>query len=149
MTSRWHPLSDMRTEVNRLQDEMNRLFDRWGVSGGRMFSRAPAFPALNVWEDDDNLFVEAELPGLELDDLEIYVTGENQLSLKGERKVPTLEKGTWHRQERGYGAFSRLVELPYGVKADRVTAQFRNGVLTVTLPKREEVKPRKIEVKSS
>jgi HSP20 family protein len=139
----------MRAEVNRLQDEMNRLFDRWGVSGGRMFSRAVAFPALNIWEDDDNLFVEAELPGLELSDLEIYVSGENQLSLKGERKLPALEKGTWHRQERGYGAFSRLVELPYAVKAERVTAQFRNGVLTITLPKREEVKPRKIEVKSS
>jgi len=139
----------MRTEVNRLQDEMNRLFDRWGVSGSRMFSRVAAFPALNVWEDEDNLFVEAELPGLELDDLEIYVTGENQLSVKGERKQPTLEKGTWHRQERGYGAFSRLVELPYAVQSERVSAQFRNGVLTMTLPKREEVKPRKIEVKSS
>jgi len=139
----------MRVEANRLQEEMNRLFDRWGVSGGRMFTRTPVFPALNIWEDDDNLFVEAELPGLELADLEIYVTGENQLSLKGERKLPEMQSGAWHRQERSYGAFSRLVELPYAVQADKVTAQFRHGVLTIQLPKREEVKPRKIEIKST
>jgi len=149
MTTRWQPFSDMRTEVNRLQEEMNRLFDRWGVSGARMFSRHAVYPALNIWDDEDNLYVEAELPGLELADLEIYVTGENQLSLRGERKVPTLEKGAWHRQERGYGSFSRLIELPYAVKADQVTAEFRHGVLNIVLPKREEVKPRKIEIKSS
>ena len=148
MTTRWQPFSDMRVEMNRLQEEMNHLFERWGVNGPRRAARAQ-YPALNVWEDDDNVFVEAELPGLDLEDLEIYVTGENQLSIKGERKVPVLEKGVWHRQERGYGAFSRLVELPYAVNADTVSAQFRHGILTITLPKREEVKPRRIEVKSS
>lgn len=139
--TRWNPVLEMR-------DEMSRLFDRWGMNGPRSLSRAQ-YPLLNLWEDEDNLFVEAELPGFEMDDLEIYVTGENQLSLKGERKQPKHEGGTWHRQERGYGAFNRVVELPTSVNGEKVSAEFRNGVLTISLPKREEAKPRRIEVKTS
>ena len=79
----------------------------------------------------------------------MYVTGENQLSIKGERRPPELKDGTWHRQERGYGSFSRLMELPGAVDCDKVSAEFKNGVLTITLPKKEEAKPRRIEVSSS
>lgn len=140
-STRWNPVLEMR-------DEMNRLFDRWGMNGPRRYARAQ-YPLLNLWEDENNLYVEAELPGFEMDDLEIYVTGENQLSLKGERKQPAHEGGTWHRQERGYGAFNRIVELPSGVNGEKVSAEFKNGVLTISLPKREEVKPRRIEVKAS
>jgi HSP20 family protein len=125
---------------------MERYFGRNGGNGSRQLAAA-TFPALNLWEDNDNLFVEAELPGLELYDLEIYVNGDNQLTIKGERKRPAVEGGTWHRQERGYGTFSRLIELPQEVNADRVTAEFKNGILTITLPKREEIKPRRIQVK--
>ena len=95
----------------------------------------------------DAHLVEAELPGFNLDELEMYVTGENQLSIKGERKRPDPGKGTWHRQERGYGSFSRLIELPGPVDSSSVSAEFKDGVLTITLPKREEAKPRRIEVK--
>ena len=102
---------------------------------------------MNLWEDAGNLYVEAELPGLNLEDLEIYVTGENQLSIKGERKQLDLTQGTWHRQERGYGNFARLMELPSAVDSDQVSADFKQGVLTITLPKRESAKPRRIEVK--
>jgi HSP20 family protein len=133
--------------MNRLHDEMNRLFGRYS-NGVREFS-AGGYPPLNLWEDEDNLYVEAELPGFQLDDLEMYVTGDNQLSVKGQRKQPELGKGTWHRQERGYGAFSRLIELPGAVESEKVSAEFRNGVLTITLPKRAETKPRRIEVKAS
>jgi HSP20 family protein len=131
--------------MDRLHDEMNRLFGRYS-NGGREFSPG-GYPPLNLWEDEDNLYVEAELPGFNLDDLEMYVTGENQLSIKGARKPPMKEKGTWHRQERGYGAFSRLMELPGAVNSEQVSAEFKNGVLTITLPKKEEAKPRRIEVK--
>lgn len=113
-------------------------------SGG---SAPASYPPLNLREDESNLYVEAEFPGFNLDDLEMYVTGGNQLSIKGERKQPELEQGTWHRQERGYGSFSRLMELPGPVDGDRVSAEFRHGVLTITLPKKEEAKPRRIEVK--
>jgi HSP20 family protein len=146
MLTRWQPFGDVRAEVNRLHDEMNRLFGRY-TNGGREFSRA-SYPPLNLWEDDNNLYVEAELPGFSLEDLEMYVTGENQLSIKGERTQPQLTSGTWHRQERGYGAFSRLIELPGAVASQAVSAAFQNGVLTITLPKKPEAKPRRIEVRS-
>jgi len=131
--------------MGRLQHEMERLFGRG--NGARRYGYT-AFPPINLWEDDANLFVEAELPGFELSELEITVTGENQLSIKGERKQPELGEGTWHRQERGYGGFGRIIELPEYVDADKVTAEFHDGVLTVTMPRREEARPRRIDVKA-
>ncbi len=106
------------------------------------------YPALNLWEDEGHLYVEAELPGLELSDLEMYVTAQNQLTIKGERKAPAMESSTWHRQERGHGSFSRMIDLPGDVNADKVSAEFKHGVLTVTLPKAEKAKPRRISVKA-
>lgn len=147
MLTRWQPLGDVRTEINRLHDEMNRLFGRYG-NGARTLAPV-SYPPLNLWEDENNLYLEAELPGFNLDDLEMFVTGDNQFSIKGERKQPELEKGTWHRQERGYGNFSRLLELPSAVDSDKVSGEFKDGVLTVTLPKKEEAKPRRIEVKTN
>jgi HSP20 family protein len=146
MLTRWQPFGDVRGEMSRLHDEMNRLFGRYG-NGGREFSPG-GYPPLNLWEDESNLYVEAELPGFNLDDLEMYITGDNQLSIKGERKQPELENGTWHRQERGYGNFCRLMELPGAVDSDNVSAEFKTGVLTVTLPKKEKAKPQRIEVKT-
>ncbi len=141
MLTRWQSLGDMRSEVQRLHDEMNRMFGRYAGNGNvaREFSRG-VYPPMNLWEDAGNLYVEAELPGLNLEDLEIYVTGENQLSIKGERKQLDLTQGTWHRQERGYGNFARLMELPSAVDSDQVSADFKQGVLTITLPKRESAK---------
>jgi HSP20 family protein len=105
-----------------------------------------AYPAVNLWEEDERFLVEAELPGLAIDDLEIYVDSDNQLTLKGERKAPEHEEVNWHRQERGFGRFSRTLELPSEVDADQVSAEFKYGVLTITLPKKAEVKPRRVEV---
>jgi len=145
LSTRWQPMADAQAELTRLRDEMDRLFGRWT---GRRFPLAPTtYPLMNLWEDEDNLFVEAELPGMELGDLEIYVHGD-QLAVKGERKEPTCENGTWHRRERGYGKFARVLELPVTVNEDKVEAAFKNGVLTITLPKRAEAKPRRIEVRA-
>jgi HSP20 family protein len=135
-------------EMNRLQEEMERRFGRLAMNDPRR-SADSVYPPLNAWEDDDNLYVEAELPDLELTDLEIVVNGDNQLSIKGERKQPERENGTWHRQERGHGSFSRVGELPQYVDSDTVTAELKHGVLTITLPKRKEAKARRIEVKAS
>jgi HSP20 family protein len=145
LATRWQPFNGLWSEVSRLQREMDQLASQWGTSRSGRVAR-PAFPPLNVWEDQNNLHVEAELPGLCLDDLEIYVNGDNQLIIKGERKQPELGEAAWHRQERGYGEFSRLVELPEQVEAEKVSANFKHGVLVVTLPKREEVKPRRITI---
>jgi HSP20 family protein len=92
--------------------------------------------------------VEAELPGLDLKDLEIFVTGGTQLTLKGERKPQAPEKALWHRQERGFGAFNRTITLPFAVDAEKVEAKFENGVLLVKLAKHESARPRKIQVKA-
>ncbi|WP_153558214.1 Hsp20/alpha crystallin family protein [Roseimaritima sediminicola] len=140
LSTRWEPW----TELNRLSREMDRLFGRSGESSAM---GSGTFPALNVWEDDDSLFVEAELPGFNASDLEIYVTG-NQLTIKGVRQAPEREGGTWHRQERGYGSFHRMIELPVRVDGDKVSAESEQGVLRVTLPKSEAVKPRRIEVQT-
>jgi HSP20 family protein len=125
---------------------MDRLFGRY--ENGPSQSVVSTFPPLNMWEDDNHLHVETELPGFELDDLEIYVTGGNQLSIAGERKQPEHNGGAWHRQERGFGTFRRSLELPCDVDSESVEATFKSGVLTLTMPKSEDVKPRRIEVKS-
>jgi HSP20 family protein len=147
MLTRWQPLGQLWREMNRFQREMDRMFDRWpggGIGGGF----APAFPPLNVWEDGEFVYAEAELPGLKLDNLEIYVTGTDQLTLKGERQVPEVGKGVWHRQERGFGTFSRVVTLPVPVDANQVEARLEHGVLTIKMAKSEAAKPRKITVKA-
>lgn len=141
------PANTVWNQLQQLQQEMNQLFSRWGEDGGRWLGLAGGYPAVNVWEDADRVFVEAELPGLDPKDLEIYVTSGNQLTVKGERKPSVPEKGVWHRQERSFGSFSRSLTLPFHVNADKVDAKLENGVLLVTLPKHESARPRKITVK--
>ncbi|HEY8506409.1 MAG TPA: Hsp20/alpha crystallin family protein [Gemmataceae bacterium] len=133
-------------EVDRIQDEMTRLF------GGRFANgRGPsaAGPRVNVWEDDQNVYVETDLPGVPLDKLEIFIKEGNQLTIQGERPSPEFEGAVWHRQERPWGQFTRAVTLPVLVDADKVDARLEQGVLRLTLPKSEAAKPRKIQVKGS
>jgi HSP20 family protein len=144
--TRWSPFGNLFGPLQQFQSEMNRLFDRW-AGEGRMPGMG-VYPAFNVWEDADHCFVEAELPGVELKDLDITVLGGNQLTVKGERRPASVEKGVWHRQERTFGTFSRTLELPFHVDAEKVEAKLENGVLTVKLAKHESSRPRKIAVKS-
>ena len=144
--TRWQPFSPVWNQLTQLQSEMNRLFDHWGGDGNRAQA---VFPPLNISEGDDALMVEAELPGLDMKDLEIYVTGTDQLTLKGERKETLPQKSTQHRQERGFGKFVRVLTLPIPVDANKVEARLENGILTLKLPKHEAAKPRKIAVKGS
>ena len=148
LTTRWQPFGTVWPETNRLQEEMEQWLGRHVMSDPRQLARS-VYPPLNLWEDDNNLYVEAELPELELSDLEIVVDGDNQLSIKGEHKRPEQENGMWHRHERGHGSFSRMGELPQYVDSDKVTAELKHGVLTITLPKRQEAKARRIKVKAS
>jgi HSP20 family protein len=134
--------------VGRLYRQVNRLFDRFGLGDYAGPAVAGSYPPVNVWEDDDNVYAEAELPGLSLGQLEIYVTGGDQLTLQGERRPPEAGQGVWHRQERGFGTFSRAVPLPVAVDAEKVTARLEHGVLLVTLPKGEAARPRRIAVKA-
>ena len=130
-------------ELNRLHNEMERLF---GQRASSALTRVPAYPAVNVWEDDDNLYVESEVPGMNLEDFEIFVNDDNQLTLQGERKQPSGNAGTTHREERKHGRFSRIIQLPISVNGNATTAAYKGGVLQFTMPKKEESKPRRIAV---
>ena len=134
--------------VVRFRGDMDRLFDNFleDFPAARPFGRR-TFPAINVWEEGDKLYAEAEVPGLSMDDLEVFVQGD-ELSVKGERKEVEAEGVTYHRRERGVGKFSRVLHLPVEIDADKVAATLRHGVLTITLPKAQAVLPGKIEVKS-
>jgi HSP20 family protein len=146
---RWQPFNPVWGQLQQLQTELNRLFDRWGTDTGEGTAYGTtSYPAVNIWEDANSVFIEAELPGLDRQNLEIYVTGGNQLTLKGERKPTVPEKGVCHRQERGFGTFARVLTLPFDVNRDNVDARLDHGVLTVKLAKAESAKPRKINVKA-
>lgn len=133
--------------TNRIWDEVDRLLAP-GLST-RTNNAAPVpFPGLNLWEDEDNLYVEAELPGMTQDQIEITVAEGDQLTIAGQREAPAMKGSIWHRQEIGYGRFTRTVTLPVVVDADRVDAVCEYGVLTLTLPKSEMAKPKRINVKS-
>lgn len=139
-------LPNLWANFDRLQGEMDRLLEGWGVDLTR--GLAPAFPPVNVWEDGEAFYVEAELPGMTREQVTIAVTHKNQLTLTGERLDEEPEVGRWHRRERGFGRFQRILKLPLPVDAERVEARLENGLLQITLPKAEECKPRKILVKA-
>jgi len=111
--------------------------------------RPVSFPAVNIWTNDDYAFVTAEVPGVDPKDIDIALVG-GALTISGSRYMEELEENTrYHRQERGYGKFSRSIQLPFNVNAARVEANFKDGILSVNLPKAEEDKPRKISVKTA
>src|SRR5687768_15349648 len=135
-------------ELRGLHDEMNRLFSGSAPEHGE-FARGAWSPSVDIFEDENRLIVEAELPGMSREDFEITVEN-NVLTLKGERKFEKKTEGdNYHRVERSYGAFTRQFTLPQTVTAEGATADFENGVLRVGLPKREETKARKIEISGS
>ncbi len=133
---------DPFAELDRLARGMNRAFaDSW--------STARSFPAVNIWRSGDAIAITSELPGVELDDIEITVK-DRVFTLAGERKAPEAPEGAqWHLRERSYGKFSRAVQLPYAVDPDKVEARFKDGVLQVVLHRPEEDKPRRIEIKAA
>jgi HSP20 family protein len=134
-------------EMERLRQEMNRLFDQ--VDRGPGTGVITGYPAMNIWSDADGVVVTAELPGVKLQDLDIAVQG-NTLTLNGNRSRPEMgEDVVVHRQERGYGQFRRVLQLPFEVAADQVEAAYEHGVLRIQLPRAESAKPRKITVKQA
>lgn len=110
---------------------------------------AGGFPAVNIWQGSDSAAVTAELPGVEPDDIDISVK-DGMLTIAGQRPAPKEDgKSVWHRRERSYGRFSRVVQLPFRVDPDRVEARFQDGVLQVELHRPEEDKPRRISIKTA
>ncbi|MBU0639548.1 MAG: Hsp20/alpha crystallin family protein [Planctomycetes bacterium] len=109
--------------------------------------RTRTFPALNVWEDGDCFYAEAEVPGFSMDQLEILVAG-NELTIKGQRDFTTDEERVYHCRQRGVSEFTRYTMLPAEVDADKVEAALKDGVLNIQLPKAEAARARKIAVKA-
>src|SRR5216684_6102912 len=141
---RYDPFRDLRTlqdEVNRLfTGNMARAFDDEGIARGSWS------PSVDIYENKDHIVLEAELPGMNREDFELTVEN-NVITLRGERRFEKKDDAdNYHRVERSYGSFSRSFTLPQVVSGDGAAAEYRNGVLRVTLPKREEAKARRIEI---
>jgi HSP20 family protein len=145
---RWEPFRDLVG----LQDRMNRLFD----DSFRGLTRGSAdddwalggtwAPAVDIFEQDGNVVLKAELPGIDPKEVDIRLEN-NVLTLRGERKVDDeVKRESYHRVERAYGTFSRSFTLPSVVDQEKIKADYHDGVLTLTLPKREEAKPKQITV---
>ena len=143
--TRWDPFRDLVT----LQERMNRIFDEsyrarggdedWALGGSWA-------PAVDIFEKDGNIVLKAELPGVDAKDVDVRVEN-NVLTLRGERKFDNeVKRESYHRVERSYGAFTRSFTLPNVVDTGNIKADFKDGVLHMVLPKREEAKPRQIQI---
>src|SRR5918999_2684906 len=141
---RYDPFRDLRS----LQDEVNRLFST-NLSrsfGDEGIARGAWMPNVDIYENKDQIVLEAELPGMNREDFDLSVEN-NIITLRGERRFEKKDDGdNYHRVERAYGTFTRSFTLPQTVSVEGAVAEYKNGVLRVTLPKREEVKARRIEV---
>jgi HSP20 family protein len=130
--------------LNDLRDEIDRIFEAPLARTSEFLGWAPAF---DVYEEKDNFVVKAELPGLKKEDINVSLQ-DGSLIISGERKGETKGEGAEvYRAERYFGKFQRTVSLPVPVAANAVAAEYKDGILTVTLPKSEEAKPKQIEVK--
>jgi HSP20 family protein len=135
--------------VTHLQEEMNELFDRL-FNADWLGQERPTgwWPAMDLAERGDAIIVKAEVPGLKAEDIEISVEG-NVLTISGEKKEAQEEKGeNYYHCERRYGTFRRSVNLSQAVQVDQIKAEYHEGILTVTMPKSEQAKSKRIEVKS-
>ena len=124
--------------MRRLQDEVNRVFAGPGSFAG-------GFPAVNLWQGPDSTALTAELPGVDPADIDISVKNDI-ITFSGERNLPAGDDATWHRRERAYGRFSRVIQLPYRVDPDRVEARMTDGVLQVELQRPEADRPRRVQI---
>jgi len=146
--SRWDPFRDLMS----IQNELNRLFGRTyaGESGGSAPGVAGAWvPPLDIYETGDRFVVNVELPGIEPDSVDVSVE-DSVLTIHGERSFyDEVDEESFHRVERRYGQFARSITLPQTTDAERIEASFDRGVLTITVPKVEQAKPKKIQVKAT
>jgi HSP20 family protein len=134
-------------ELRAMQEQMNRLLDlAWNREPGEELREGVWQPPVDIYEDEDAVVIKAELPGMDQKDIEVKIEN-HTLTLRGERKhEQEIKKENFHRVERFYGMFQRSFSLPQGVDQEKVKAVCDKGVLTVTLPKKEETKPKQINV---
>jgi HSP20 family protein len=135
--------TDIFSEMERLRREMNSLYSNYGSATG-----TPTYPLMNVYDDKDSILVTAELPGLAKEQVNITFS-DGILTVSGKQLPPTKTKGmTMVRKERSEGDFEKTLRVPTKIKQDAIKASFTNGILTVTMPKAEEVKPKTIAIEA-
>jgi len=145
--TRWEPIND----ISNLSQRMDRMFEELMGRGLRRLAeddrlRGSWSPAVNILEKKDAIVITADLPGLKAEDVDVTVDN-GVLTIRGERRLEEASEGeTYHRVERVYGVFERTFTLPNSVDVNTIDAKFRNGEMVVTLPKREESKPRAVKV---
>ncbi len=140
----WEPFSNLLTAQRDFDRLFKEAFNPF-VSEGDISTRTWA-PPVDIYENENDIVLKAELPGIEPKDVEVKVE-DNTLYLKGERKFEKEVKNeSYHRVERSYGSFARSFSLPNSISTDKVKAEFKDGLLTLTLPKREEAKPRTVKI---
>jgi len=144
---RWEPFREMVS----LRDAMDRLFEEsllWPRTRLGIWNSEPMSLAVDLYEKDEALVLKASLPGLKPEDVDVSISGDT-VTIKGESKAEEeISRENYHCRERRYGVFTRSLTLPVPVDADKTEAIFENGVLTLTIPKAEAVKPKRIAVKS-
>ena len=141
--TRWDPFQDMVS----LQEDMNKLFsDFWGRGTRRGIADEFWAPLVDIEETQDELVVKAEIPGMKKEEIKLQVTGDT-LAITGERRSESETKDkTYHRIERSYGKFQRIIGLPSEVQGTKAKASYENGVLVIHLPKTDEAKPKEISI---
>jgi HSP20 family protein len=148
---RWNPTRDLATfpsDIFNMQREMNKIYGSFfrGVDEQSLLG-STWMPAVDVVEENDEYIVKIELPGVSKDDVKITLES-NILTIRGEKKAEKdSDEKNYHRTERSYGIFQRSFTLPASVKNEKIGAEYKDGILAVTLPKAEETKPKQIEVK--
>lgn len=132
--------------LDSLRREFHQLFDRFWSGQLEPMQLGRWVPAVDVVEKDDSVVVQAEVPGIDPENIDVSIEGD-VLTIRGEKKDVREEKGeNYHRVERQYGSFARSVALPSEIVADKVEATFRNGVLEVVLPKSEQARPKRVSI---
>lgn len=141
---RWEPLRDLMTAQREFARLFREAFSPQGAEA-ELSTRSWA-PPVNIYETENDIVLKAELPGVDPKDVEIRIE-DNTLYLKGERKFEQeVKEQNYHRVERSYGSFARSFSLPNSIMADKVKAEYKDGLLRLTMPKREEAKPKTIKI---
>jgi len=144
---RWEPFRGLLATPDRFNRLFNETFSR--TFGDEELTSRAWTPAVDILENENNIVLTAELPGVDPKDVEVRVK-DNTLYLKGERKFEKeVKEENYHRIERSYGSFARTFALPGSVDSEKVAADYKDGVLTLTIPKREEAKPKAIKINVS
>lgn len=146
---RWRDPMDPFGGIDDLRTAVDQVFGNYMGRPGRMRLYRGVFPALNITENEDNLCLTAELPGMNPNEIDISATADS-ITLRGERKNSSTSKEVnYHQREREFGTFRRVIDLPIKIDTDKMSASYKNGMLTVVLPKAEETKPKQIQIKTS